>query len=74
MAAPRKYPDELRDRSVRLVADLVEDEELQLSITAACTRWASSWASTATRCAAGSNRRRSTPAAALGSRPVIGRG
>lgn len=38
MAAPRRYPDEMRDRSVRLVADLVEDPELQLSVTAACTR------------------------------------
>ena len=24
MAAPRKYPDELRERSIRLVMDLVE--------------------------------------------------
>ncbi len=38
MAAPRKYPDEMRDRAVRLVADLIEDPELQLSVTAACTR------------------------------------
>ncbi len=38
MPAPRKYPDELRDRAVRLVADLVDDAELQLSITAGCTR------------------------------------
>jgi transposase len=38
MAAPRKYPDELRDRAVRLVADLVDDPGLQLSVTAACSR------------------------------------
>ncbi len=38
MAAPRKYPDEMRDRAVRLVADRVDDPELQLSLTAACTR------------------------------------
>jgi transposase len=38
MAAPRKYNDEMRDRAVRLVQDMVTDEELQLSVTAACTR------------------------------------
>ncbi len=38
MPAPKKYPDELRDRSVRLVEDLVADPEVELSITAACTR------------------------------------
>ena len=35
MAAPRKYPDELRERAVRLVFDKVEGEE-QLSMKAAC--------------------------------------
>jgi transposase len=38
MPAPRKYNDEMRDRAVRLVQDMVSDEELQLSVTAACTR------------------------------------
>ena len=38
MPAPRKYPDELRDRSIRLVQDLLADPDLQLSITAACSR------------------------------------
>jgi transposase len=38
MPAPRKYNDEMRDRAVRLVMDMVNDEELQLSITAACGR------------------------------------
>ena len=38
MPAQRKYPDELRDRAIRLVQDLLTDEDLQLSITAACTR------------------------------------
>ena len=37
MGAPRKYPDEVRDRAVRLVADLVADEE-GLSGNAACRR------------------------------------
>lgn len=35
MAAPRKYPDEVRERAVRLVLD-VKDETG--SVTAACTR------------------------------------
>lgn len=37
MPAPKKYPDEIRERSVRLVLDLVEGEE-QVNVTAACTR------------------------------------
>jgi transposase len=35
MSAPRKYPDEMRDRAVRLVFDSSEDAG---SITAACRR------------------------------------
>ena len=35
MAAPRKYPDELRERAVRLVFDKVEGDE-PLSMKAAC--------------------------------------
>jgi transposase len=35
MAAPRKYPDELRDRAVRLVLDVKDDAG---SVSAACTR------------------------------------
>jgi transposase len=38
MAAPKKYPVEVRDRAIRLVQDLVSDEELRLSVTGACTR------------------------------------
>jgi transposase len=38
MPAPKKYPAEVRDRAVRLVEDLIADEELQLSVTGACTR------------------------------------
>ena len=38
MPAPRKYPDELRDRAIRLVQDLLVDPDLELSITAACSR------------------------------------
>ncbi len=37
MPAPKKYPEEMRERSVRLVLDLVEGEEL-VSVTAACVR------------------------------------
>ena|SRR5260221_7928708 len=35
MPAPRKYPDELRDRAIRLVEDITEDAG---SVTAACRR------------------------------------
>jgi transposase len=35
--APRKYPDELRERSVRFACDLVESPE-KLSVNAACRR------------------------------------
>ena len=38
MSAPRKYPDELRDRATRLVEDLLSDPELELTVAAACTR------------------------------------
>ena len=37
MPALRKFPDELRDRAVRLVLDLVRDEE-GLSVSTACRR------------------------------------
>ena len=52
MGAARKYPDELRDRAIRLVLDVVKDQET--SVTAACRKvGARSWISTRTRCAAG---------------------
>ena len=38
MPAPKKYPLEMKDRAVRLVEDLLIDEDLQLSVTGACTR------------------------------------
>src|SRR4051794_2827287 len=37
MAAPRKYPDELRERAMRFAFDLVEGPE-KLSVNAACKR------------------------------------
>ncbi len=37
MPAPRKYPDELRDRAVRLVLDLV-DQDPKVSVNAGCRR------------------------------------
>ena len=37
MPAPRKYPDELRDRAIRFAQDLVEGPE-RLSVNAACIR------------------------------------
>lgn len=38
MPAPRKYPDGLRDRAIRLVQDLLADPEVEVSITGACQR------------------------------------
>jgi transposase len=38
MAAPRKYPDEMRDRAIRLVEDLLADPEIDVSVTAACSK------------------------------------
>ena len=38
MTAPRKYPEEVRDRAVRLVRDLVEDPQESTTVTAACRR------------------------------------
>lgn len=38
MPAPRKYPDELRDRAIRLVQDLLTDPEVEVSTTGACQR------------------------------------
>jgi transposase len=38
MSAPQKYPPEVRDRAIRLVDDLLADEQLQLSVTGACRR------------------------------------
>ena len=38
MAAPRKYPDEVRDRAVRLVRDLVDDPQESTTVTGACRR------------------------------------
>src|SRR5690349_12634763 len=38
MAAPRKYPDEVRDRAVRLVRDLVDSGEEGITVTGACRR------------------------------------
>jgi transposase len=37
MAAPRKYPDELRERAIRFACDLVDGAE-RLSVNAACKR------------------------------------
>ena len=38
MAAPRKYPDEVRERAVRLVRDLVDDPDDPVTVTGACRR------------------------------------
>jgi len=38
MPAPKKYPDEMKDRAVRLVEDVISDPDVDVSVTAACTR------------------------------------
>src|SRR4051794_39790913 len=38
MAAPRKYPDEVRDRAIRLVRDLVDSPDEAMTVTGACRR------------------------------------
>jgi transposase len=38
MAAPRKYPDEVRERAIRLVRDLVDSDEDGVTVTGACRR------------------------------------
>ena len=38
MPAPRKYPEELKDRAVRLVEDVLSDREVEVSITGACSK------------------------------------
>ncbi len=38
MAAPRKYPDEVRDRAIRLVRDLVDSPDDAMPVTGACRR------------------------------------
>jgi transposase len=38
MPAPKKYPDEMRDRALRLVQDLLADPEVEVSVTGACSK------------------------------------
>jgi len=38
MSAPRKYTVELRDRSIRLVEEVLADPDLELSVTGARSR------------------------------------
>ena len=38
MPAPKKYPEELKDRAIRLVEDLFADPDVEVSITGACAR------------------------------------
>ena len=61
MPAPKKYPDEMRERAIRLVLDIEQEAG---SITASSRASVRSWVSTATRCAAGSSRPGSTGEAA----------
>ena len=38
MPAQKKYPDEVKDRAVRLVVDVLSDPDVELSVTGACRR------------------------------------
>jgi transposase len=38
MPAPKKYPEEMRDRAIRLVQDLLADPEVEVSVTGACSK------------------------------------
>jgi transposase len=38
MSAPRKYPEEVRERAIRLVRDLVDDGDGTITVTGACRR------------------------------------
>jgi transposase len=38
MPAPKKYPEEMKDRAIRLVQDLLADPEIEVSVTAACSK------------------------------------
>lgn len=38
MPAQKKYPEEVKDRAVRLVADLLVEPGVELSVTGACRR------------------------------------
>jgi transposase len=50
MAAPRKYPDELRERATRMAVEARRDPATK---PGALARSASSWASTPRRCGTG---------------------
>ena len=38
MPAPKKYPEEMKDRAIRLVQDLLADPEVEVSVTGACSK------------------------------------
>ena len=38
MPAPRKYPEEMKGRAVRLVEDVLADPEIEVTVTGACAR------------------------------------
>src|SRR4051794_30966206 len=38
MPAPKKYPEEMKDRAIRLVEDLLADPEIDVSVTGACSK------------------------------------
>ena len=38
MPAPKEYPEEFKDRAIRLVEQVLADPDAEVSITAACSR------------------------------------
>lgn len=63
MAAPRKYPEELRERAIRMAVDLRRDPATRTG----ALRRVGDLGSTPRRCATGSSRLRSTRATDLAS-------
>src|SRR5215218_5902361 len=74
MAAPRKYPDEVRERAIRLVRDLVDNGEDGMSVTGACRRVGEQLGINTTRFGSGSSRRWSTTLSGPGCPPATGPG
>jgi hypothetical protein len=71
MATQRKYPDELRERAVKMVFEVRERDGKGHGELAG---WAGSWVFARRRCGAGSSRRKLTAARGRVSRPGISSG
>jgi hypothetical protein len=71
MPAQRKYPEELRERAVKMVFE-VRDREGKAG--ASWRGWRGSWVFTWRRCGRGSGMRKLTAVSGLGPRPKMGGG